>query len=383
MVIMSTKLTIGLILTILVVFSTALAVGESEQQNDCLYYFYGKECKDCDEASASLLALQTKYPNLQIKMYEVYRDFNNFEMLKAYFEAYNVEKASRSIPVVFSTGSYLIGSKTIVSLVEERVKNNEDPSCPELSAGQNAIGILGQGQPPNVLSTLTFSLVTGHALQNMFVPGMLALLLVLLAILSVTKDKEEIIKSSAIYLLGIFTAYLLFGVGLLSFFYDSQLHFLFYKIVGFSALLFGLAGVQSFFTTLEIVMPRSVRVQVKEILRYVLSPIGVFVLGLIGGMFTLAGVGQSFYLLRELFIGNFMRGMVLPLMIYYIAVAMLIFIGLAAVFHLLRSMMEHAVETQEASSDAKRERWRRHYQRVLTFCVRSTLFVLGIVLVFV
>ena len=78
-----------------------------------------------------------------------------------------------------------------------------------------------------------------------------------------------------------------------------------------------------------------------------------------------------------------MRGVVLPLMIYYIAVAMLIFIGLAAVFHLLRSMMEHAVETQEASSDARRERWRRHYQRVLTFCVRSTLFVLGIVLVFV
>jgi len=371
-----------LILAILLVFPASLADGE-ELQTDCLYYFEGKECQDCVEASAALLALQTKYPNLRIEKYEVYRNFKNFEMMQAYFAAYGIEEESRSIPVLFSRGSYLIGSKAITSLVEEGIKNNDDPSCPELVTGQSAVGILGQGQPPNILKTLTFSLVTGHALQNMFVPGMLALLLMLLAILSSTKNKDEIIKTSFLYIAGISLAYLLFGLGLLSFFYDSQLHYFFYKIVGFSALLFGLTGVQSFFTTCDLVMPASVRTQLKEILRYILSPLGIFMLGLAGGVFTLAGVGQSFYLLRDLFIGNFMRGIVLPLMIYYIAVAMLIFIGLAVVFHLLRSMLEQAVESQEASSDAKRERWRKHYQRVLNFCVRGTLFVLGIVLVFV
>ena len=381
---MSAKLSqLLIILIVLLLFPSSFALEDTELQTDCLYYFYGKECEDCDQASASLLALQTTYPNLRLEKYEVYRDFKNFQMMQAYFEAYGIEEDSRSIPVVFSKGSYLIGSKAITSLVEEGIKNSDDPACPELSAGQSAVGILGQGQPPNILKTLTFSLVTGHALQNMFVPGMLALLLILLAILSATKSKEEVIKISALYVAGIFVAYFLFGLGLLSFFYDSQLHYFFYKIVGFAALLFGLAGVQSFFTAWELVMPASVRVQIKDLMHYLLSPLGIFVLGLIGGMFTLAGVGQSFYLLRDLFIGNFMRGIVLPLMIYYIAVAMLIFIGLAAVFHLLRSMMEHAVESQEASSDAKRERWRKHYQRGLNFCVRGTLLVLGIVLVFV
>ena len=380
---MSTKFPIVLILAILLVFPAALAISEEQPQTDCIYYFYGKECQDCDQASASLLALQTKYPDLRIEKYEVYRNFKNFEMMKAYFEAYNIAEDSRSIPIVFSKGSYLIGSKAITSLVEERVKNNDDPSCPELVAGQTTVGILGQGQPPNVLQTLTFSLVTSHALQNMFDPSMLALLLVLLAILSATKDKEEIIKSTAVYVAGVFLAYLLFGLGLLSFFYDSQLHYFFYKIIGFAALLFGLAGIQSFFTTWDVVVPASVRIQIKEVLRYLVSPLGVFMLGLVGGMFTLAGVSQSFYLLRDLFIGDFMRGIVLPLIIYYSAVAMLIFIGLAAVFHQLRSMMEHAVENQEASSDVKRERWRKHYQRVLSFCVRSTLLILGMVLVFV
>ncbi len=380
---MSTKVSKLLVILLVLLFSPVSIALEDSEQTDCLYYFYGKECKDCEEASASLLALQTKHPTLRLEKYEVYRDFKNFQMMEAYFEAYGIEEDSRSIPVLFSKGSYLVGSKAITSLVEERIKTNDDPACPELSAGQAAVGILGQGQPPNVLKTLTFSLVTGHALQNMFVPGMLALLLILLAILSKTSNKEEIIKLSALYIMGIFMAYLLFGIGLLSFFYDSQLHYFFYKIIGFAALLFGLAGVQSFFTAWEIVMPAWIRIQIKEILGYLLSPLGVFVLGLIGGMFTLAGVGQSFYLLRDLFIGSFMRGIVLPLIIYYIAVAMLIFVGLAAVFHLMRSMMEHAVEMQEASSDMKRERWRRHYQRVLNFCVRGTLFVLGIVLVFV
>ena len=352
---MSAKLSqLLIILIVLLLFPSSFALEDTELQTDCLYYFYGKECEDCDQASASLLALQTTYPNLRLEKYEVYRDFKNFQMMQAYFEAYGIEEDSRSIPVVFSKGSYLIGSKAITSLVEEGIKNSDDPACPELSAGQSAVGILGQGQPPNILKTLTFSLVTGHALQNMFVPGMLALLLILLAILSATKSKEEVIKISALYVAGIFVAYFLFGLGLLSFFYDSQLHYFFYKIVGFAALLFGLAGVQSFFTAWELVMPASVRVQIKDLMHYLLSPLGIFVLGLIGGMFTLAGVGQSFYLLRDLFIGNFMRGIVLPLMIYYIAVAMLIFIGLAAVFHLLCSMMEHAVERQEASSEAKK-----------------------------
>ena len=361
---MSTKLSAALMLAILLVFPIALAPMPDDQQTDCVYYFYGKECADCNEISASLLGLQSKYPNLKIEKYEVYHNFQNFEMMQAYFQAYGVKEDSRSIPVAFTKGNYLIGSKAITSLLEERIKGNDDPSCPELTAGQQTVGILGEGQPPNVLETLTFSLVTGQALQNMFVPGVLALLLILLAILSTTKDKEEIIKTSAAYIVGVFLAYTLFGIGLLSFFYNSQLHYFFYKIIGFSALLFGLAGVQSFFSTWELVIPSSVRAQIKEVLQYVLSPVGVFILGLVGGMFTLAGVSQSFYLLRDLFIGNFMRGIALPLMIYYIAVVMLIFIGLAVVFDLLRSMMEHAVETQEASSDAKRERWRRHYQRV-------------------
>ncbi len=364
-------------------FVIAEEIGSEKVENDCIYYFHGQECADCASLESLLFGLERSYPHLQIEKYEVYHNFQNFELLQAYYDAYGIEKKSRSIPVVFMKGSYMVGSKSIMSLLEERIKDNLDPSCPSLSPDGSAVGLLGEGESPNVLNTLTFSLVTGDALRTMFAPGMLAMVLLFLAVLSGTKTKEEIIKSSAFFIGGIFLAYLLFGLGMLSFFYDSQLYYLFYKFVGIAAVLFGLAGVQSFFTTWQLVMPREVQVYVRQALAYVLSPLGVFGLGLVGGMFTLAGVGSSFYLLRDLFIGNFMRGIVFPLMLYYSAIAMLIFIGVAFLFNLLRAMLEHAVETQEGSSDLKRERWKKHYQQVLTFCVRGTILVVGLALVFV
>ncbi|MEK6863612.1 MAG: hypothetical protein AABW53_02850 [Nanoarchaeota archaeon] len=353
-----------------------------EVENDCIYYFYGQECEDCTAAEATVFGLEQSYPHLQMQRYEVYHNFQNFELLQQYYAAYGIEKKSRSIPAVFMKGNYLVGSKAITSLLEERVKDNSDPNCPSLSPEQQAVGILGEGETPNILSTLNFSLITGDALRNMFAPGMVALMLLFLAILSATKSKEEIIKASTYYIAGIFIAYLLFGLGMFSSFYDSQLHYLFYKSVGIAAMLFGLAGVQSFFTTWELVMPHDLRNYVKQVLAYVLSPAGILIIGLLGAIFTLAGVGSSFYLLRDLFAGDFMRSIVFPLMLYYSAAAMLIFIGVAVLFNLLSSLLKHAVEGKEGSSDMKRQRWKKHYEKVLSFCVRGTILVLGSVLVF-
>lgn len=363
-------------------FAAAAPEDTENPENDCIYYFYGQECADCASLESFMFGLERSYPHLQIEKYEVYHNFQNFELLQEYYDAYGIEKKSRSIPVVFMKGSYMVGSKSVLSLLEERIKDNKDPSCPSLSVDASAVGLLGEGESPNVLSTLTFSLVTGDALRTMFAPGILAMALVFLAILSTTKGKDDIIKTSAFYIAGMLLAYLLFGLGMLSFFYDSQLYYFFYKFVGIAAVLFGLAGVQSFFTTWELVMPRDLQNYVRQALSYVLSPLGLFTAGLVGAMFTLAGVSGSFYLLRDLFMGNFMRGVVLPLMLYYSAVVMLIFMGIAALFNLLSSILEHAVESQEGSSDVKRSRWKKHYERVLAFCVRGTILVIGLALVF-
>src|SRR3989344_5271496 len=69
------KVIIIFILSLLLVFPVAIA---EEQQLGCVYYFYGKDCEDCIEAGASLLALEAKYPNLKIEKFEVYRNHDNY-----------------------------------------------------------------------------------------------------------------------------------------------------------------------------------------------------------------------------------------------------------------------------------------------------------------
>ena len=122
-----------LLLVALLLIPFALA---QEVENDCVYYFYGQECEDCTATEATIFGLERAYPHLQIQKYEVYHNFQNFELLQQYYDAYGIEKKSRSIPVMFMKGNYLVGSKAITSLLEERVKDNSDPNCPSLSPEQ-------------------------------------------------------------------------------------------------------------------------------------------------------------------------------------------------------------------------------------------------------
>ncbi|MEK6899950.1 MAG: hypothetical protein AABX05_02385, partial [Nanoarchaeota archaeon] len=210
------KIIFLMLISVILLAIPVTAAETAAVESDCVYYFFGKECKDCTAVDTAVYSLEHKYEHLQIEKYEVYHNFQNFELLQQYYDAYGIEKNSRSIPVVFMKNTYLIGSKAITSLLEESIKDNDDPNCPPLTAAQGTVGISGQGESPNILSTLTFSLITGDALSNMFAPGVLALLLIFLAILPITKTKEDLIKVSVYFMAGIYIAYVLFGLGSLS-----------------------------------------------------------------------------------------------------------------------------------------------------------------------
>ena len=55
-------------------------------ESDCVYYFFGKECKDCNAVDTAVYSLEHKYEHLQIEKYEVYHNFQNFELLQQYYD---------------------------------------------------------------------------------------------------------------------------------------------------------------------------------------------------------------------------------------------------------------------------------------------------------
>ena len=128
---------VSLFVIFLLIFCS-LVVAENE--NDCLYFFYGSGCEGCDEVEEMILRLDTKYEDLQIEKFEVYHKRSNYQKLQDYFLAYDVPKSSQGIPVVFMTGTYFVGVASMNSLLEERILNNEDSACPSLQ--ENVIGEL-------------------------------------------------------------------------------------------------------------------------------------------------------------------------------------------------------------------------------------------------
>lgn len=367
-----------------VVLFSLLSVSALAAENDCLYYFYGDECLDCGKMDTYFLTLEQKYPDLNVQRYEVYHNLENFELLQKHFKGNDIDKRSRQIPVVFIGNSYFIGEKSITSFLDGSIKDNKGSSCPDLD--KEAVGIIGAGEPHNVLDILTFSLITGDSIRNMFRPGIIALVLVFLATLSFFKDKETIIKNGVFYIVGIYAAYLLFSFGWIGFLYSQGLYSLFYKMIGFLAILFGLAGLKSFFGTWNWFVnniPKKLQQSAKKVFKFLLSPGGLFLLGFVGALFTFASVSESFLLLRSLFKDGFMRASVLPLLLYYILVVVLIFAALLALFNFIRHTLEDHVAKHKKNSDQHGEKWKKHYLKILNLSVRVIILVLGLLLLFV
>ncbi len=348
-------------------------------ENDCIYYFYGQECDDCIALSSYFVELSNKYPELKIEQFEVYHDLENYNLLNDYLTTYEVE-GKNSIPAVFISGSYFIGKDSIETFLEERIKDNEDSSCPSLK--DEAIGVIGEGEKHNVLAILTFSAISKEGLKDIFQPGMAVLILFLLILFSLIERRDLIIEKSLIYIAGVYLAYCLFGLGGFSFLYNAGLFYFFTKFVGLLGIIFGLVGIKTFFGSWEFLIksvPDDLQKYLKTIYHFLLSSVGVFLLGFIISLFTLASVSDKLVSLRGLFAGNFMRGAVLPLILYYNLILVFALIVLLGGFNYLFFRLEEEKGTSDKLAEAQKE----HRLKLLFFFVKIVVLILGVVLLIV
>jgi len=366
---------------LLVILISLISLLSFSAMADCVYYFYAEECGDCVTLDAYFFGLEKKYPDLKIEKYEVYHNYQNFQLMQEYFVANEVDLDSRSIPVVFTKKGYFVGKSSITSFLDDKIKE-EVLSCPSLE--DKAVGIIGKGVEQNVLKTLTFLRVTGSAFENIFAPGILALVLIFSAILTLIKKRENLIKKGLLFIVGIYLAYFLFSLGLFTFLYNSQLHSFFYKGIGFLALLFGIGGINAFFGTWDWLIQnvsKDLRLYVEKVVSFLLSPLGIFLLGFLTSFFSFGSVSPTFFLMRDLFTGGFMRGFVLPLILYYLLILVSIFIGFVLLLNLIRMKLEGQAQ-EKKSSDKHEKIWNKHYSKQVNLFIRLVVLVLGLILLF-
>ena len=370
-----------LLLVILILFSSLAIAADT----DCIYYFYGDGCETCPEVSHFLEDLESKSPSLKIEKYEVYYNVENLRLMQDFFNTYSVEKDEQGLPVVFMPKSYFVGHESILSLLEARINDNKDETCPSLENGE-VIGIIGQSSTKRVLDRLTFLKVSGSALASSFGPGALALLLVLLMIIVAIKDREDMLKKGLLYVLGVYVAYLLFGMGLFAWFGYSGIGTFFSKVIGFLAAIFALAMIKEFFVSWTITfknVKKETKANFRKVKSVVLSYYGVLLLGFITSLLTLTKINKTYLLIRFSFMESSTRLIAIPILLYFLVLFVALMVVVIILAYLFKEHKHKKAKEEHPTHERRAELWHGHYLKVMNFVISVVMLIMGLVVMFV
>lgn len=334
------------ILALLLILSSSLALAE----NDCLYYFYGKGCDSCDLSSNQIKELQVKYPELSVKRIEVYYSKDNLDLLNQYFQAYGIPESQRGLPAVFSATSYFIGEKPIRELLETHINQNDNSVCPTI-AENKVLGIVGAKEHITLLQSLTLLTIIKASVSSYLAPGSLALLSILMLIIVILiasgKPKREILRKGLWFIFGSFLIYLLYALGLFTWFGGEEVALWGYKIMGGIAVLLSLlllrrhlAGKGELFEHMAHNKQQSWKARRDALF----SGLGVFILSIIAALFSFAGSSKAFGWMRHLI--GLKEGMFLVVIItlFYLLVLFLLPFAVTVLIFLVREVGEDAGE---------------------------------------
>jgi len=367
---------IGLSLLLLILFGS-LALAES----DCLYYFYGEGCNDCNVANAKIAELQTKYPSLNVQQFEIYFNRENAASLNEYFKAYGIAAEQQGVPVIFSATSYFVGQKAITELLDTHIAENDNSACPT-TAGSKVVGVVGKTEPLTLYKSLTLTVVGKAAIANYLSAGILTFISVMLLftviLVASGNSKRKVFKKNFWFVVAGLLVYLAYLLGLFTWFGQENVASLSFKIVAIMVVLLSLLMLRRHLVGKGELFENMAHAQQQSLKFYrnvIFSTLGVFILGIITALFTLAGTSKEFGWMRGLIEMREGTGVVSMLGIFYLIVLFLLPLVVSFLLFLIREGGEDAGERGQWIWKKKELWW-------VNSIVAIVAVVLGIVVLF-
>ncbi len=369
-------------LTIIIVLALISFVAAEEQtdQRDCLYYFYGKDCTGCESSNQYIQDIRTKYPDLDIKSYEIYHNQQNKALLESYLNSYNIQPDAQGIPAVITRSSYFIGQKSISTFLEKYIQDNEEMSCPTLEP-TNMVGILGDKNPKNVLEILPPSLLRSNAIKDSLRPIMFVLIIILaLCIISIHDYKKTII-GSILFIIATYTAFLLYGTNNLNGFAAQRGFILFISIISiiiaFVKIIIFFLYNNDPFANLE----REDRLKIEKAKAILSHPAWFFLFGYVATLFAFLNLNKNVELLRTLHLEGAVTSLVTPKIIIYFIILILPLIIVAVIMNLIKIKLEKRSRSS-AYSDSHLGQWKLHNHRVFNVVVSILVIAISLLLIY-
>jgi thiol-disulfide isomerase/thioredoxin len=212
----------------------AIFTENGDTGNVVLYFLWGNGCPHCAEAAPVLQELDKKYPQLNVRAYEVWYVEANQELYQKMADAHNLPEEGRGVPVIYLHDKYWMGfNEDIGNEVEDLIKTCIAEGCgdagagimpgagegPEASGATNAsskeVSLFGKKiqleKQSLLVSTLLISFVDG------FNPCSIWVLTMLLALTLHTGSRRKVLIIGLIFLTVTAAVYGMFIAGLFTF----------------------------------------------------------------------------------------------------------------------------------------------------------------------
>ncbi len=371
-------------LTCLVLFIfilTLIPIATAEKETDCVYYFYGSDCKLCSELNSFIQKLESKYPTLTINKYEVYYNKSNWMLLDNYFDAYDVSSQKQGVPVVFLSNTYFIGPKSIKNFLESSILSNKDQECPSLQK-KATLGIVGEKSPKNLIEALTFFTVTGHAIVDGFTPSALAVILIMLMILLTLTERKKILLSGSFFIIAVFIATFLFGIGLLNISKLTRASYFFSMVIAILAIIFGAYKIKTYFLPKVANLSLEKQPKLKKVVTWLISPVSSFAIGFIVSLFSLVCVGRIGKIISNLIVEKSTKWVAFPWLLWWSLIFVLPLIIVLFLINKWMKNVEEKISKHKSDIHRKKEKQQKVKIKLLQFVFGAIIFVLGIVILF-
>lgn len=116
----------------------------------CVYYFYGDGCPHCVNVARFLNKIEVKYPNVDLKKFETWGNYENSEIFDNIFNELGVMR--RGVPAVVIGDDYLMGDTPIIKGLERLIDKNKGVDCPGVVQAEEVNDIAGPESEPNVIA---------------------------------------------------------------------------------------------------------------------------------------------------------------------------------------------------------------------------------------
>jgi len=294
-VVFSAAMLLAVLILSLVVAKPSLSQGVGP-----IYYFYGQGCSHCAQVD-EIFSKNGWWEEYPIEKKEIYTNRDNVLFFNQLLDELNYPKLNRGIPTMVIGDQVLSGDQPIIdefkqladAYLSKQAESDLTQNSPQEDLAQAEVSVVPTDEIAQVMplefpkdsntgSGLTLAAVIGGSLVDAVNPCAFAVLIILMATVMVGGDRKRAFISGLAFSTSVFISYLLMGLGLYQALSIGGLSGVFFKVVGWLAVILALMNFKDYFwygKGFLMEVPQAWRPKMKALIRSVTSPMGAFAVG--------------------------------------------------------------------------------------------------------